>query len=139
VFSLADTLSTTGHAKLHFPTGAVGNYYYIAIKHRNSIETWSSDTIQMNTNTNYDFSSGAGQAYGNNVIDDGTGIFLLYGGDVDQSGTIDSGDYPEVDLGSFNGFNGYILSDVDGSGTIDSGDYPILDLNSFLGISSNHP
>ena len=134
VFSVTGILSTTGNANLLFPSGAIGNYYYIAVKHRNSIETWSSDTIQMTSVTNYDFSSAAGQAYGNNLIDDGTGIFLLYSGDINQDGSVDFADYPDLDLGSSNGDIGYLATDLNGDSSIDFADYPLIDSNSSLGI-----
>jgi hypothetical protein len=134
VFSVTGLLSTTGNANLLFPSGAIGNYYYIAVKHRNSIETWSSDTVQMTTATNYDFSSGAGQAFGNNIIDDGTGIFLLYSGDINQDGSVDFADYPDLDLGSSNGDIGYLATDLNGDSSVDFADYPLIDPSSSLGI-----
>ena len=134
VFSVTGLLSTTGNANLLFPSGTLGNYYYIAVKHRNSIETWSSDTVQMATVTNYDFSSGAGQAFGSNIIDDGTGIFLLYSGDINQDGSVDFADYPDLDLGSSNGDIGYLATDLNGDSSVDFADYPLIDPSSSLGI-----
>jgi hypothetical protein len=138
-YSVSDTLSTTGQASITFPGSAVGNKYYVVIKHRNSIETWSSDSILIGSTTSYDFSSGVSQAFGDNMVDDGSGVFLIYGGDINQDGSVDFGDYPDLDLGSSNSDVGYFATDLNGDSSIDFGDYPMLDLNSSNSVFSFHP
>jgi hypothetical protein len=138
-YSVSDTLSTTGQASITFPGSAVGNKYYVVIKHRNSIETWSSDSILIGSTTSYDFSSGVSQAFGDNMMDDGSGVFLIYGGDINQDGSVDFGDYPDLDLGSSNSNVGYFATDLNGDSSVDFGDYPMLDLNSSNSIFSFHP
>jgi hypothetical protein len=138
-YSVSDTLSTTGQASITFPGSAVGNKYYVVIKHRNSIETWSSDSILIGSTTSYDFSSGVSQAFGDNMLDDGSGVFLIYGGDINQDGSVDFGDYPDLDLGSSNSDVGYFATDLNGDSSVDFGDYPMLDLNSSNSIFSFHP
>jgi hypothetical protein len=138
-YSVSDTLSTTGQASITFPGSAVGNKYYVVIKHRNSIETWSSDSILIGSTTSYDFSSGVSQAFGDNMVDDGSGVFLIYGGDINQDGSVDFGDYPDLDLGSSNSDVGYFATDLNGDSSVDFGDYPMLDLNSSNSIFSFHP
>ena len=65
-----------------------GNYYLIA-KHRNSIETWSSTPVSINSTTPafYDFTTSDAQAYGNNMLLKGV-RWCIYSGDVDQNGSI---------------------------------------------------
>ncbi|QLH46103.1 MAG: hypothetical protein HWD58_10985 [Bacteroidota bacterium] len=46
----------------------IGQSYYIVIKHRNGIETWSANPVTMTTNLTYDFRSAATQAYGSNQV-----------------------------------------------------------------------
>jgi trimeric autotransporter adhesin len=138
-YSVSDTLSTTGQASITFPGSAVGNKYYVVIRHRNSIETWSSDSILIGSTTSYDFSSGVSQAFGDNMVDDGSGVFLIYGGDINQDGSVDFGDYPDLDLGSSNSDVGYFATDLNGDSSVDFGDYPMLDLNSSNSIFSFHP
>jgi hypothetical protein len=138
-YTVNDTLSTTGQASLIFPGSAVGNKYYIAIKHRNSVQTWSTDSILIGSTTSYDFSTAATQAYGDNMVDDGSGVFLIYGGDINQDESVDSGDYGDLDIGSTNGDIGYYATDLNGDSSVDSGDYSTLDTNSTLGIFSTHP
>ena len=138
-YSVSDTLSTTGQASLTFPGSAVGNKYYVVIKHRNSIETWSSDSILIGSTTSYNFSSGVSQAFGDNMVDDGSGVYLIYGGDINQDGSVDFGDYPDLDLGSSNSDVGYFATDLNGDSSVDFGDYPMLDINSSNSKVSFHP
>ena len=43
-------------------------YYYLVIKHRNSIETWSSTPVSLLPDViSYDFSTTSSQAYGDNM------------------------------------------------------------------------
>ena len=102
--------------------------YYIQVKHRNSIETWSSNTIQFTTQYNsYQFSSAASQAYGDNMIQvDETPVrFAFFSGDVNQDGTIDAAD----------SLSGYESSDVTGDDFVDAGDVSIVENNVALGIN----
>ena len=51
-------LHTNGNAQLIFPPYVVGNAYYLVIRHRNSLETWSKNLILFNSPTvNIDFST----------------------------------------------------------------------------------
>ncbi len=138
VFSSLALLDTNGLCTINIPNTLNNNRFYLAVKHRNSIETWSANPILLGNNTNYDFSDAADKSFGDNLKNIG-GVYFMYGGDTDKSGTIDSGDFPSIEFDSYLGMNGYLNSDVDGSGSIDSGDFPIPDLNSFLGISALRP
>jgi hypothetical protein len=73
------------------------------------------------------------------MVDDGSGVFLIYGGDINQDESVDSGDYGDLDIGSTNGDIGYYATDLNGDSSVDSGDYSTLDTNSTLGIFSTHP
>jgi hypothetical protein len=48
---------------------AIGQGYYIVLKHRNTVETWSANPVQLNEFTLYDFSSASNKAYGDNQTD----------------------------------------------------------------------
>jgi hypothetical protein len=99
----------------------------------------------MNTNTNYDFSSGVNQAYGDGganlpLIDDGSGVFLIYSGDITQDGAVDFNDYPNLDLENLLGsYPSYISSDLNADGITDFNDYPIIDTNNLLGLLIQRP
>jgi len=130
-------LEQNGTCSVNIPlTGS----FYIVIKHRNSIETWSSAPISINpfpAVNIYDFSTGQTQAYGGNLKEI-NGTWVIYGGDVNQDGLIDSGDMIPVDNLSSEFMTGYLPEDVNGDGLIDLDDMIIVDNNAslFVGIMS---
>jgi hypothetical protein len=133
-------LSTAGNALVSFPGGAIGNSYYIVIRHRNSIAVSSASTmVILATNASYNFSSAATQAMGDNLIDDGSGVFMIYTGDINQDGSVDFNDYPNLDVASSSGVLGYDPNDLNGDASVDFNDYPLIDVNSSNGIISVLP
>jgi hypothetical protein len=53
-----DIISTTGNGSFYFGSLLPGRYYYIVVKHRNSIETWSKTPFLFLTpGTNFDFTA----------------------------------------------------------------------------------
>lgn len=139
VYSARGTLSTSGIAAISFPFGASGNSYYIVVKHRNSIETWSASPIMFSASTSYTFSTSASQAYGSNLSNIGSGKFAIFSGDINQDGSVDFNDYPDLDISSNNGDLGYLPYDLNGDASIDFNDYPIIDINSNNGIITLKP
>ena len=132
------SLSTAGTAVITVPAIYNGSYY-ITIKHRNSIETTTSTSVSFaGTVINRSFSSTA-SIYGANLRASGDGYFLIFGGDVNQDGYVDSGDYPDVVNDNFNYISGYLPTDINGDGFIDSGDYPIMVNNNMNYIVTIHP
>lgn len=119
--------------------GVLGQLYYIVLKHRNSVETWSANPVLMGANTNYDFSTSASQAYGDNQVEVETGVWALYSGDINQDGAIDAFDYVILDPDIFNGIGGYISTDLNGDGSVDAFDYLIFDTNVYNGIGAAMP
>ena len=55
VYSATGVLSTSGNISLTYPGAAIGNSYYLAVRHRNSIETWSKNPVLMSGTTTFDF------------------------------------------------------------------------------------
>ena len=132
-------VSTNGIALVNFPSTVNTNSYYVAIKHRNSVETWSTNPVLFSASTSYNFSTSAIQAYGSNLSDMGNGIFAIYSGDINQDGSVDFNDYPDLDISSSNGDLGYLPYDLNGDASVDFNDYPILDINSSNGIITITP
>jgi len=131
-------LNTDGTSSLAV-SAALASTYYVVIKHRNSIETWSGSPLSFSGPTiNYNFSSAASQAYGNN-LKLVAGKYVLYAGDVNQDGIIDLGDMIPVDNDESSFTTGYLNSDVNGDGLVDSSDMILLDNNSALFISKVVP
>lgn len=90
-----DSLKYTG---LGFFNHAVNGNYYIVLKHRNGLETWSKsggETFTKGASMSYDFTSSASQAYGNNMKLVGT-RYCIYSGDIQSSGFIDVVDITSI-------------------------------------------
>lgn len=113
--------------------------YFIVIKHRNHIETWSASAISFSGGAiTYDFSNSQAMAYGNNLKDIG-GLFVLYAGDVNQDWFCDSSDLDEVFNNSSVGAQGYLVSDLTGDSWVDSSDLDMVFNNSSIGIQAILP
>ena len=142
-FTLIDSkkavLSTTGFVSATF-TQLAGSYY-IAIKHRNTIQTWSANSVACSNATPlYNFSSFSTQAFGDNQVQVEPGVWAMFTGDLNQDDFIDGNDFPSFDTDSFNGVNSiYVATDMNGDGFVDGNDFPLFDVNSFNGVSSIHP
>ncbi len=114
--------------------------YYIAIKHRNSIQTWSANPVSCPTQTTYDFTIASSKAMGDNQAEVEQGVWAFFTGDLNQDDFIDGNDFPAFDTDSFNGVNSvYVATDMNGDGFVDGNDFPVFDNNSFNGVSSIHP
>jgi hypothetical protein len=139
VYSVSNVdLHTDGTAMINIPAIYSGNYY-ITIRHRNSIETVSANPVSFSGSpVVYTFNLPT-QAYGGNLGMMIDGKWVIYGGDVDQDGFIDTGDMAPVDNDSFNYLSGYLNSDTNGDGVIDTGDMVIVDNNASNYVSSSHP
>jgi hypothetical protein len=133
-------LSTNGTASISIPPSLIGGNYYIAVYHRNSLETWSSSAIAITDTTNFDFTTSSSQAYGAASMKQvEAGVWALYSGDHNQDGSITSSDLgsvaTEASLFSF----GYIKTDLTGDGAIDGFDLGLADNNSNPSLVSSHP
>jgi hypothetical protein len=135
-------LMTNGMATGSFDGLAYGDSYWIVIRHRNGIQTWSSQPVILNQNEyRYDFSDAAFRAYGNNMKDVfNEGIWSLYTGDINQDEFIDIFDFPEYDSDNQNFINSvYAATDLNGDGFVDIFDFPVFDVNNQNFIMSLHP
>jgi len=132
-------LATNGTTTCVFSPALSGSYY-IVIKHRNNIETWSSTPIAIgSTPILYDFTTGASLAYGNNQVEVDTGVWALYSGEINSDGNIDLIDLSLLEA-SINAFQfGYINTDLNGDANVDLLDMPIMENNINHFIFSNHP
>lgn len=53
IYSTTSLLSIYGNASLNIPPAFRGNFYYVVIRHRNSIETWSKLPIHMTSSSTF--------------------------------------------------------------------------------------
>jgi hypothetical protein len=119
-------INPNGTLSAYIPTSFTSNYY-IVIKHRRSVETWSATAISFSGNpVTYNFTSAAGQAYGSNQkkVANSPSLYGLYGGDVTsmssgQDGYVDIFDNNAVFNSAQTGAYGYMPNDVTGDGFVD--------------------
>lgn len=138
VYSLKGVIDTLGNALMLFPASVYGNTYYIVVKHRNSIETWSANALNFNSDITYNFTVSDSRSYGRNMKWNGS-VALIYSGDINQDGSVDFNDYPALDIASNIGLLGYDANDLNGDASVDFNDYPILDINSSIGVIEVRP
>ena len=118
-----------------------GNYY-LTLKHRNSIETWSASTVNINGgNVVYNFTTSASQAFGNNLIQvDASPVrFGIFSGDVNQDGTVDATDLSAIDNDAAGFIAGYVVTDLSGDSFVDGTDFAIADNNAANFVSMIRP
>jgi hypothetical protein len=133
------SLNTNGSCIVTVPAN-LGDQYYIVIKHRNSVVTWSAIPMSFNTSIiNYDFTTAASQAFGDNQIEVSIGIFAFFVGDVNQDEVIDLSDLVEMDTDLTNGTVAYVVYDLNGDGVVDLSDLVAIDVNLTNGIVALYP
>jgi hypothetical protein len=131
VASTNGRLNVSGYVNANFSSIITGAYY-VVVKHRNSIETWSANPVTIsNAILKYDFSKAIASAYGSNEKQIGTAQrYGLFTGDLNQDGIIDNTDFAlwETDANSF--ATGYLTSDIEGDGLTDNSDFALWETNS---------
>lgn len=130
-------LHTDGSASLVIPAQFSGNYY-IAIKHRNSLETVSSMPVSFSGNViSYHFDA-ANKAFGSNLKSHPDGHSLVFSGDINQDGFINETDIQTIENDGGQFLTGYLNTDLNGDALIDASDLIIAD-NKFGLIQSVTP
>ena len=139
VDSAKSLLDASGNGTFNFNNASNGVGYYIDVKHRNAVETWSRTPQHFTSSLmNYDFTTSANKAYGNNMILTG-GVYSIFSGDVNQDQVIDAADLSQVENDAIIGFIGYVNTDVNGDDFVDANDLSIVDNNSSSGIYAITP
>jgi hypothetical protein len=136
--AVIDSISFSGLFNFgNIPTGT----YYIVVKSRNSIETWSKSggsLLKTDSTVSYDFISAVSNAYGNNMIQRGSKYFF-YSGDVNRDGIVDAFDLSSVENSADLTLKGYVNTDVNGDYIVDAADLSIVDNNASVGVSVISP
>ena len=122
VDSASTKIDTEGKGTFEFSNAENATGYYLVLKHRNSLETWSSagNSFLLN-NLAYDFTNSASQAYGNNQTSKGE-KYCLFSGDQNQDGIIELEDILNIFNDMNNFVSGYAASDVTGDSEVDLSD-----------------
>jgi hypothetical protein len=150
VDSVTGMLHTNGNVTVTFgPNVIAGQSYYIRVRHRNGLETWSKFPVVFTNVMSYDFTTAASKAYDDNQqfrID----AYAIFSGDVGyndgmtdqlgiQDGMIEATDYilMEQAIGLIK--YGYIVEDLTGDGIAESEDYVIIENNIYPNIFAHRP
>jgi len=147
-FALIDSVKLyiplNGTSLLSLPNVSDGDDYYIQLKHRNSITTWSSVPVKfdpLTSQADYRFNTDASQAYNNNqtLVDSTPVRFAIYSGDVNQNKFVDLADIALTynDASSF--VSGYKVTDVNGDNITDLFDLIIVYNNSSAFVQAYEP
>lgn len=130
----------SGLTDIHYSNATPGEDYYLRLRHRNSIETWSSSFVNFDpftSQTEYRFNTSAAQAFGSNQIqvDNSPVRFAIYGGDVNQDDAVDASDLALIDNDATAFITGYVDTDLNGDDFVDATDYSLADNNATAFIS----
>ncbi|HNF72133.1 MAG TPA: dockerin type I domain-containing protein, partial [Chitinophagaceae bacterium] len=138
VYTQVATLHTNGHAYFSFPN--VSGYFYLVIRHRNALCTWSALPVLLQSgNNSYDFTTSSGNTFGDNVKMVEPGVWALFSGDLNQDENIDLLDLNELENEIATFGSGFNTSDLNGDGNVDLLDFPLPESNSISFIASLHP
>ncbi|MEO6695444.1 MAG: FG-GAP-like repeat-containing protein [Ignavibacteria bacterium] len=142
VDSAKSVINSSGLAIFSFANATNGVNYFIHVKHRNSIATWSKTPQSfISSALSYDFSTANTQAYGNNMVQvDASPVkFAIYCGDSNQDGVVDGSDTQLIDNDATVFLTGYQKTDLNGDGIVDGADLVLGENNSANFVSSVTP
>ena len=128
-----------GYGSVDFNSAGSGSYY-IVVKHRNALQTWSAAPVAMTAggNHSYNFTTALTQAYGSNMVLK-LGRICFFSGDVNQDEIIDGADLSLIDNDGFNFVSGYVATDCNGDNFTDASDAAIADNNAFNTVTVVKP
>jgi endonuclease/exonuclease/phosphatase family metal-dependent hydrolase len=132
-------LDNTGTGAGKFYNAVNNTYYYLVVKHKNSIETWSATAQTFSNNIlQFDFTNASNKAFGNNLklIN---GKWCIYSGDVNQDGFVDSSDLNNIYLNNVVGIIGNNSTDITGDNFTDVSDLSLVFINKILNVAKKQP
>jgi len=136
--AVIDSISLSG--SVTFANAASGTYFLV-VKSRNILETWSKSGGQSYTRGaafSYNFTTSAAQAYGSNMILEGA-KYCIYSGDVSKNNAVDLADVLMVYNAATSFTSGFNALDLTGDRTVDLTDVLIAFNNSTNFVSRQVP
>ena len=141
-YSVVDsTKSYNNYDSWYVFNNAAPGLYYIEVNHRNSINTWSKLPQNFSSGLpykNYNFTSAASQAYGNNLVLRDT-YYCFYSGDINKDNNINLTDVLLVYNAASIFQTGYVVTDVTGNNIVDLTDLIITYNNATKFIIEQRP
>ncbi|MBN2201992.1 hypothetical protein JW777_08580 [bacterium] len=135
---LVSDLGTTPKFAVDAPDGD----YYLVLRHRNHLPVMSRNKISLakGNSTLYPFADDSTRYAGKEAAAElETGVWGLWGGDIDQDGQITTTDYTAWYNSARLGDSGYLDTDLDQDGQVTTTDYTLWYNNARLGASSRVP
>lgn len=140
--SSTGNLSELGTVTLLFPNINSPDSFFVELRHRNGLYTWSSGLVRNDSvEKHYEFDEEASSAFGNNMkqVNVKPLTFAIYSGDVNQDGVIDGDDGLLIDNDAAIFNIGYLITDLNGDEFIDGNDAVISDNNAADFIAAIRP
>ncbi len=132
-------INSSGIGSFVFNNASNGVNYYLQIKHRNALETWSKTPQQFSSNHMvYDFTTASTKAYGDNMKQAGS-KWVVFGGDPNADGSIDLSDITLEFNDAANFLSGYLKTDLNGDDFVDLSDVLVSFNNSSLFVFAITP
>lgn len=132
-------LDAAGQGSFIFNNALNGTPYYIQLKHRSGLETWSKTTQTFSSNhLVYNFTSDSAKSFGNNLKKQGS-KWVMFGGDVNQDGFVDLTDVIAINNNANVFTSGYIKTDVNGDNFTDLTDVILAYNNSTVFVQRKTP
>jgi len=132
-------LQTNGNVIGSFSPQINGSYY-IAVKGRNSLQTWSAVPQTLGAEPlSFDFTSASTQAYGDNMVEVQSGVWAIYSGDINGDNYIELIDFSMWEEDTINFATGNFSTDLNGDGFVELIDFTIWEANTNNFISTIMP
>ncbi|MBS1516865.1 MAG: FG-GAP repeat protein [Bacteroidetes bacterium] len=146
-YSIIDSSKSVINSGTHTGSFAIYNAtsgnYYLSIRHRNTIETWSAGSINYSAggSVNYSFITSSSQAFGSNMkqVDASPVRYRIYSGDENQNGIVDLTDVVNVSNAASSFTNGYVISDMNGDNIVDLSDLVLTSNNASAFVAAIVP
>ncbi|MEN9340593.1 MAG: hypothetical protein RIQ62_1905 [Bacteroidota bacterium] len=105
------------------------DYYYLVLKHRNTIQTWTSEPIWFGNSSVLDLTTDPSLIFAYNEVPLDSMYYGLYSGEINADDNIDLIDLMTVenDISMF--AYGYLPTDINGDGNVDLLDSPLIESN----------
>jgi hypothetical protein len=145
-YSVSPILQKNGSVQCTFPLGALGNSYYVVVKHRSSLPLWSANPVTILGSTALSFANNITTVYTDGSIAPMTalvsGLYASRLGELNGDGYLDGVDYTvfetDIYLSQYGGL--YLLNgDLNGDAYVDASDFSVFDFNASLGSYEQRP
>lgn len=139
VDSSKSLVNNSGRGSFNFLNSDNDTNYYLVVKHRNGLETWSSSFHKFSASLmTCNLTDSISRAFGNNLIKKGN-RYCIYSGDVNNDGTIDAQDVSLIDNSAYHLNSGYLKEDLNSDNIIDVADIGLADNNTLKEIAVISP